>query len=109
MIETPCILLVDNGSHRAQATLSLRRIAAALSEKVGHKVNPVSLLHSTKVDPSELNGEPAQIFEPFIKAQRKAHVQMLVEAGAIIAECDRQAQRKADVQMLVNAGAIAAE
>lgn len=73
MSETPCILLVDNGSHRAQATLSLRRIAAALSEKVGHKVNPVSLLHSTKVDPSELNGEPAQIFEPFIKAQRKAH------------------------------------
>lgn len=71
--ETPCTLLVDNGSHRAQSTLNLRRVAAALSEKVGQKIHPVSLLHSTKVDPSELDGEPAQIFEPFIKAQREKH------------------------------------
>ncbi|NNE90595.1 MAG: cobalamin biosynthesis protein CbiX [Verrucomicrobiales bacterium] len=67
----PCTLLVDNGSHRAEATLSLRRIAGQLSEKVGHEVHPVSLLHSTKVDPSELDGVPAEIFEPFIKKQRE--------------------------------------
>ncbi len=71
--DTPCILLVDNGSHRAEATLSLRKLAAALSEEVGHTVNPVSLLHSTRVDAAELDGTPAQIFEPFIKAQHKAH------------------------------------
>lgn len=69
--KTPCIILVDNGSHRAESTLSLRRIAAALTEEVGHLVRPVSLLHSTRVDPSDLGGEPAQIFEPFIKAQRE--------------------------------------
>ncbi len=69
----PCTLLVDNGSHRAESTLNLRRIAAALTASVGHPVHPVSLLHSTKVDPAELGGEPAQIFEPFIKSRRRDH------------------------------------
>ncbi len=68
----PCTLLVDNGSHRAESTLNLRRVAAALSDQVGHRIHPVSLLHSTKVDPAELDGEPARIFEPFIKDRREA-------------------------------------
>ncbi|MEM7700062.1 MAG: cobalamin biosynthesis protein CbiX [Verrucomicrobiota bacterium] len=72
-MEEPCILLVDNGSHRAEATLSLRRIAADLTEKSGRKVHPVSLLHSTKVDPAEIGGTPADIFEPFLKRQREEH------------------------------------
>lgn len=71
---SPCVLLVDNGSHRAESTLSLRRIAAALGEKAGERVYPVSLLHSTKVDKAELDGEPAQIFEPFLKKQREMGV-----------------------------------
>lgn len=69
----PCTLLVDNGSHRAQSTLNLRKVAAGLSSEVDHPVHPVSLLHSTRVDPAELGGEPAQILEPFLKAQREAH------------------------------------
>ena len=69
----PCTLLVDNGSHRAQSTLNLRKVAADLTDEVGHPVHPVSLLHSTRVDPAELGGEPAQIFEPFLKEQRRAH------------------------------------
>lgn len=73
-VPVPCTLLVDNGSHRAESTLSLRRIASALSERVGRTVHPVSLLHSTRVDPAELDGEPAQIFEPFLKARRKEEV-----------------------------------
>ena len=67
MSGSPCVLLVDNGSHRAESTLSLRRIASALGKKADDQVHPVSLLHSTKVDPAELDGEPAQIFEPFLK------------------------------------------
>ena len=62
-----CILLVDNGSHRAASTLSLRRIAKELSVRSGREVHPVSLLHSTKVDPEELDGVPANIVEPFIE------------------------------------------
>ena len=67
MSGSPCVLLVDNGSHRAESTLSLRRIASALTKKADAQVHPVSLLHSTKVDSAELDGEPAQIFEPFLK------------------------------------------
>lgn len=69
----PCTLLVDNGSHRADSTLSLRRVAAALSTRVGQTIHPVSLLHSTRVDASELDGVPAEIFEPFIKSRRETH------------------------------------
>jgi len=69
--DPPCILLVDNGSHRAESTLSLRHMAEALGGHVGADVHPVSLLHSTKVDPGELGGAPAQIFEPFLRARQE--------------------------------------
>ena len=69
--DLPCILLVDNGSHRADSTLSLRRIAEFLSARIEAKVHPVSLLHSTRVDPSELGDVPAQILEPFLRDRRK--------------------------------------
>ena len=71
MNDSPCILLVDNGSHRAESTLSLRHMAEALGSHIGADVHPVSLLHSTKVDPAELGGAPAQIFEPFLRARQE--------------------------------------
>lgn len=70
MPQFPCTLLVDNGSHRAASTLNLRRVAGQLSEHVSHQIHPVSLLHSTKVDAEDLDGIPAQILEPFLKARR---------------------------------------
>ncbi len=60
------VLLVDNGSRRAASTLSLRRIAAALSSRCGMAVHPVSLLHSDRVRASELGGEPAMTLVPFL-------------------------------------------
>ncbi|EXJ14367.1 sirohydrochlorin chelatase [Imhoffiella purpurea] len=56
------ILLVDNGSRRAESTLNLRRIASALSERLDKAVLPVSLLHSNQVDPGLLDGRPAETF-----------------------------------------------
>ncbi len=67
----PCTLLVDNGSHRASSTLNLRELARKLGDALGQRIHPVSLLHSTKVDPAELGGEPAQILEPFLRAKRE--------------------------------------
>ena len=67
MEEKYCILLVDNGSHRAASVLSLRRIANKLSVHSGYAVHPVSLLHSTKIDPDELDGVSADIVEPFLE------------------------------------------
>lgn len=61
------ILLIDNGSKRADATLSLRRIASGLAERLGETVHPVSLLHSDRIPPSALQGQPADTFEPFLR------------------------------------------
>lgn len=58
------VFLVDNGSLRPAATRNLRRLAAALGERCGVTVEPVSLLHSNKVPAGELDGEPARTFGP---------------------------------------------
>ena len=67
-----CCMITDNGSYRPESTLSLRGLAATLTERIGHPVHPVSLLHSTKIDPAELGGEPASILEPFLKERMAA-------------------------------------
>ncbi len=68
------IFLVDNGSLRPQATHSLRRVAAALSETLGETVQAASLLHSNKIPAEEVDGIPAITLGP--AAERSA------EAGA---------------------------
>jgi len=65
----PVILLVDNGSTRAAATLSLRRIAAGLAEACGRPVYPVSLQHADKIPADQLGGTPAEVFPTFLRAQ----------------------------------------
>lgn len=56
------ILLVDNGSKRAESTRNLRRVATRLSERAGEPIQPVSLLHSDQIDPAQLDGQPAETF-----------------------------------------------
>lgn len=67
MPPTATAYLVDNGSLAPAATLSLRRIAAALSARVGGQIVPVSLLHSDKVPASELGGTPAETLEAALR------------------------------------------
>ena len=64
------IFLVDNGSLRAQATLNLRRVAAALSELMGEHVQAASLLHSNKIPAEQIDGIPATTLGP--AAERSA-------------------------------------
>ena len=52
----PTMLLIDNGSSRPGSTLVLRRLAAALSERIGSEVHPVSLQHADKVAAADLGG-----------------------------------------------------
>jgi sirohydrochlorin ferrochelatase len=66
------VLLVDNGSSRPQSTLSLRRLAAALGERIGREVRPVSLMHADKVPAEALGGQPADTFEPFLRREAEA-------------------------------------
>lgn len=51
--------LVDNGSLRAESVLNLRRVARELAERTGETITAASLLHSNRIDPSELGGEKA--------------------------------------------------
>ena len=64
--ESSSVLLVDNGSLQPAATLQLRRLAAALGRRLGRRVEPVSLLHSSAVPARQLNGRKAEILEPAI-------------------------------------------
>lgn len=63
----PTIMLVDNGSRRAETTLALRRLAHALSERSAKQVHPVSLLHSDLVPAEQLDGSKASTFRPFLQ------------------------------------------
>lgn len=54
--------LMDNGSLRPESTLELRRVARRLSAIVKTEVQPVSVLHSDKVDAAQLDGIRAYNF-----------------------------------------------
>lgn len=68
-MSSPVIILADNGSRRAAATLSLRRIAADLASSCGREVHAVSLQHADKVDADELGGVPAEVLPGFLRRQ----------------------------------------
>jgi len=57
------ILLVDNGSLEPGSTLALRSLSQKAGHLIGREVRAVSVLHSGKVPPELLNGEPAVVFK----------------------------------------------
>jgi sirohydrochlorin ferrochelatase len=66
--------LIDNGSLRAGSVLQMRKIAQNLSGLTGHKVHPFGLMHSHKVDPSELEEKPGQSMQEFFLSARAEQV-----------------------------------
>ena len=78
MSESRALFLLDNGSLEPAATLGLRQLARELSHRAATDVQPVSLLHSSAVPASALNGQPAEIFEPTAKARAAAGLTELV-------------------------------
>lgn len=62
------IVLADNGSLEPGSTLRLRSLAAELGKLIGHEVRPASMLHSGKIAPELLGGEPAVLFGQEVKA-----------------------------------------
>lgn len=68
----PLTLLVDNGSLEPAATLALRGLAAKLSSRLGQPVEPVSLLHSSGIDPEKIGGRPAEILFPALEKRLAA-------------------------------------
>ncbi|MEM8868344.1 MAG: CbiX/SirB N-terminal domain-containing protein [Verrucomicrobiota bacterium] len=79
MLKPPKIFLSDNGSLRPEATLQLRCLADALTNRLGLPVDPVSVLHSYKVDPALLGGKKARIFNPSMRrAVADGHREIIV-------------------------------
>lgn len=70
-------LLVDNGSLNPRATLRLRELARELSANLGRAVEPVSVLHSDKIDPAELGGQRARTFESYAREAKAAGCETL--------------------------------
>jgi len=62
------VILVDNGSFEPETTLSLRRLAHAVSNLIGQPVQAVSVLHSQKIDSAQLENKPAQVFADAVVA-----------------------------------------
>lgn len=73
-LATASTFLIDNGSIRPEATLGLRRLAAALSLRCGIPVAPVSVLHSAKVDPAQLGGKAAETLEDAIRRRARSGI-----------------------------------
>ncbi len=63
------VFLIDNGSLRPDSTRNLRKVASELARRTGIRVEPVSLLHSDRVPADELDGLPAEVFEPALAAR----------------------------------------
>jgi sirohydrochlorin ferrochelatase len=72
------ILLVDNGSYEPAATLALRGLALEVGKLIGQEVRPVSTMHSTKIDPALLGGQPAVIFEGAVQQAKADGIDELV-------------------------------
>ncbi len=63
--------LMDNGSLQPEAVMRLREIASLLSDRVGRRVEPVSLLHSSAIAAGRIGGTPAEILEPAIRRRSR--------------------------------------
>jgi len=63
----PIVLLVDNGSLRANATLQLRKLCQQLSVVAGCKIYPVSVSHADKISPDNLENQPAWTLQVFME------------------------------------------
>ncbi|MEM1221627.1 MAG: CbiX/SirB N-terminal domain-containing protein [Verrucomicrobiota bacterium] len=72
MLKAPRIFLSDNGSLRPEATIALRGLAESLSERLDYLVEPVSVLHSHRIDPAEIGGQKARIFNPALNRSIEA-------------------------------------
>jgi len=72
------IFLVDNGSYEPTATLALRGLALEVGKLIGQEVRPASTMHSTKIDPALLGGQPAVIFEHAVQQAKLDGIEEIV-------------------------------
>jgi sirohydrochlorin ferrochelatase len=72
--------LVDNGSLRADSVLALRRVAAELTRCSGVEVEPLSILHSSRIPPTELENKEALVLRDVVQQalqQGESHLRLV--------------------------------
>ena len=83
------VLLLDGGSKRAGATLSLRSAAARLSQRLGGRdVRPVSVRWSDEVPAEELDGVPARTLAVELASLASAGTQRAVVVPLFLGPSD---------------------
>ncbi|HEY5550937.1 MAG TPA: CbiX/SirB N-terminal domain-containing protein [Opitutaceae bacterium] len=102
------VFLVDNGSLEPPATLSLRRLASALSERTGVTVEPVSIRHSNRIPPEQVDGLPAEVVEEALAKRAAEGVQRVTvvplffgPSGALTSYLPEVARRFPQVEVRV--------
>mgnify|MGYP000846951863 FL=1 len=68
-MKLPLCLLVDNGSLQPEAIFSLRMVAKNLTSLTPFSVVPLGLLHSNKIEPNQLGGEPGGTISTFLSSE----------------------------------------
>ena len=79
--KAPIVVLVDNGSLRAESTLGLRAVAAGVAERVGSAASEViaaSARFSDRIDPGELGGKKARTILELLRQLREKRTQEVV-------------------------------
>lgn len=66
------IILLDNGSKRAESVLNLRRLGEEVQRQLGKPVEAISLQHVDGIDPELLDGRPALSLKPFLRQHLQA-------------------------------------
>lgn len=61
------VLLIDNGSRRAEAVINLRRLAHALSLRLGFPIDAVPLQHADAIPAEALNGTAAECLPTYLE------------------------------------------
>jgi sirohydrochlorin ferrochelatase len=107
-MSTEATFLVDNGSLEPAATLSLRRLARALGERAGVRVEPVSMRHSNRIPAGEIGGGPAETIEEALAARAAAGVKRVTvvplffgPSGAITSYLPEVARRFPQIEVRI--------
>jgi hypothetical protein len=95
------IALLDNGSLEPAAHRNLRAVAAELTERTGLPVEAVSWRHSDRIPAGELDGAPAPILAPWVRARlREGETEFVFVPYFVSGEGAIAAAARADLEAL---------
>ncbi|MAM91262.1 MAG: cobalamin biosynthesis protein CbiX [Opitutaceae bacterium] len=68
------VVLLDNGSVNPDSVLAGRKLAEALSNRIGEPVDLVSVAHSDRIPAEDLDGISAQVWDAYLAAMAESGV-----------------------------------